>query len=86
MSGHSKWSTIKRKKAALDAKRGAAFTRVSKDITLAARENGGDIEELLIARQTELAKLDAKNSIRQDSDGADDAMSALEAKLGNLDL
>ena len=36
MSGHSKWSTIKRKKAAIDAKRGAAFTRVSKDITLAA--------------------------------------------------
>ena len=34
MSGHSKWSTIKRKKAAIDAKRGATFTRVSKDITL----------------------------------------------------
>ena len=44
MSGHSKWSTIKRKKAAVDAKRGAAFTRVSKDITLAARDGGGDIE------------------------------------------
>ena len=44
MSGHSKWSTIKRKKAAVDAKRGAAFTRVSKDITLSAREGGGDIE------------------------------------------
>jgi len=44
MSGHSKWSTIKRKKAAIDAKRGAAFTRVSKDITLAAREGGDDIE------------------------------------------
>ncbi len=44
MSGHSKWSTIKRKKAAIDAKRGAAFTRVSKDITLASREGGDDIE------------------------------------------
>ncbi len=44
MSGHSKWSTIKRKKAANDAKKGAAFTRVSKDITLAAREGGGDPE------------------------------------------
>jgi YebC/PmpR family DNA-binding regulatory protein len=42
MSGHSKWSTIKRKKGAADAKRGAAFTRISKDITLAAREGGGD--------------------------------------------
>ena len=44
MSGHSKWSTIKRKKAANDAKKGAAFTRISKDITLAAREGGGDPE------------------------------------------
>ena len=40
MSGHSKWSTIKRKKGAADAKRGIAFTRLSKDITLAARELG----------------------------------------------
>ena len=44
MSGHSKWSTIKRKKGAADAKRGAIFTRLSKDITFAAREGGGDIE------------------------------------------
>ena len=43
MSGHSKWSTIKRKKGAKDAKRGAAFTRLTKDITLAARDGGGDI-------------------------------------------
>lgn len=43
MSGHSKWSTIKRKKGAKDAKRGAEFTRLGKDITLAAREGGGDI-------------------------------------------
>ena len=42
MSGHSKWSTIKRKKGAKDAKRGAVFTRLTKDITLAARD-GGDI-------------------------------------------
>ena len=44
MSGHSKWSTIKRKKGAADAKRGAIFTRISKDITLAAREGGGDVD------------------------------------------
>ena len=44
MSGHSKWSTIKRKKGVADAKRGVAFTQVSKDITLAAREGGGDYE------------------------------------------
>ena len=42
MSGHSKWSTIKRKKGAADAKRGAVFTRISKDLTLASREGGGD--------------------------------------------
>ncbi len=42
MSGHSKWSTIKRKKGANDAKRGAIFTRLSKDISLAAREGGDD--------------------------------------------
>jgi len=44
MSGHSKWSTIKRKKGAADAKRGAVFTQVSKDIALSARESGGDPE------------------------------------------
>ena len=42
MSGHSKWSTIKRKKGAADAKRGVVFTRISKDITLAACEGGAD--------------------------------------------
>ena len=42
MSGHSKCSTIKRKKGAADAKRGAIFTRLSKDITLAARDLGGN--------------------------------------------
>jgi YebC/PmpR family DNA-binding regulatory protein len=42
MSGHSKWSTIKRKKAKADAERGKIFTRLIKDITLAAREGGGE--------------------------------------------
>ena len=42
MSGHSKWSTIKRKKGAEDAKRGKIFTRVGRDVTIAAREGGGD--------------------------------------------
>jgi len=42
MSGHSKWSTIKRKKAVTDAKRGAAFTRLAREITIAAREGGGN--------------------------------------------
>jgi YebC/PmpR family DNA-binding regulatory protein len=42
MSGHSKWSTIKRKKGAADAARGKLFTKVIKEITIAAREGGGD--------------------------------------------
>ena len=44
MSGHSKWSTIKRKKGAQDAKRGALFGKLSRAITVAAREGGGDPE------------------------------------------
>jgi len=44
MSGHSKWSTIKRKKGAADAKRGQLFTRLAREITVAAREGGGDPE------------------------------------------
>jgi YebC/PmpR family DNA-binding regulatory protein len=42
MSGHSKWSTIKRKKGAVDAKRGKIFGRLAKEITVAARIGGGD--------------------------------------------
>ena len=42
MSGHNKWSTIKHKKAALDAKRGKVFTRVIKELTIAAKIGGGD--------------------------------------------
>jgi YebC/PmpR family DNA-binding regulatory protein len=42
MSGHSKWATIKHKMAALDAKRGKAFTRLIKEIMIAARAGGGD--------------------------------------------
>jgi len=43
MSGHSKWHSIKHKKAAVDAKRGKAFSRVIKEITVAARMGGGDV-------------------------------------------
>ena len=44
MSGHSKWSTIKHKKGAADAKRGKVFTRIIKEMTVAARLGGGDPE------------------------------------------
>src|ERR1700741_4141106 len=43
MSGHSRWSTIKHKKGAADAKRGKLFTRLIKEMTVAARQGGGDI-------------------------------------------
>lgn len=44
MSGHSKWATIKRKKGAADAKRGQVFTRLTREIVMAARESGGDVD------------------------------------------
>jgi YebC/PmpR family DNA-binding regulatory protein len=44
MSGHSKWSTIKHKKAATDARRGKLFTRLAREITIAAREGGGNLD------------------------------------------
>ena len=44
MSGHSKWSTIKRKKAVIDAKRGKIFTKLIKEITVAAKIGGGDVD------------------------------------------
>ncbi len=44
MSGHSKWAGIKHKKAALDAKKGAVYTKIIKEITMAAREGGGNPE------------------------------------------
>ena len=42
MSGHSKWHTIKHKKGALDAKRGKVFTKLIREMTIAARIGGGD--------------------------------------------
>jgi transcriptional/translational regulatory protein YebC/TACO1 len=55
MSGHSKWSTIKRKKGAIDAKRGKIFTKLIKEITLAARLGGSDIEGNSRLRQAVMA-------------------------------
>jgi transcriptional/translational regulatory protein YebC/TACO1 len=42
MSGHSHWATIRRKKGAADARKGAIFTRLAREIVMAAREGGGD--------------------------------------------
>jgi len=58
MSGHSKWSTIKRKKGAADAKRGKIFTKIIREITMAARLGGGDPEKNSRLRQAILAAKD----------------------------
>src|SRR5436305_6501928 len=69
MSGHSKWATIKHKKAALDAKRGKSFTRIIKEITIAAR-NGGDPDgnprlrsAILAAKQVSMPSDNIKKAI-----------------------
>jgi len=58
MSGHSKWNTIKRKKGAVDAKRGKVFTKIIKEITLAARLGGSDQEGNARLRQAIMAAKD----------------------------
>ena len=59
MSGNSKWSTIKRKKAAVDAKRGKIFTTLIKEITIAAKEAGGDASSNPRLRQAVSSARDA---------------------------
>ncbi len=68
MSGHSKWSTIKHKKAKEDAKRGKQFTKVIKEITIAARMGGGDPSgnprlRLLLEKAKEI-NMPQENSVR----------------------
>ena len=60
MSGHSKWATIKRKKGANDAKRGKIFTRLAKEITIAARDGGGD-REMNARLRTAISNAKAQN-------------------------
>jgi len=72
MSGHNKWSTIKRKKGALDAKRGKVFSRLAKEITVAARDGGGDPSGnarlrtvLLAARAQNMPKDNVERAIKK---------------------
>lgn len=72
MSGHSKWSTIKHKKAAKDAKRGKIFTKLIKEITVAARLGGGDINAnprlrtaVLTARQNSMPSDNIDRAIKK---------------------
>jgi YebC/PmpR family DNA-binding regulatory protein len=72
MSGHSKWSTIKHKKAAKDAKRGKIFTKLIKEITVAARMGGGDINAnprlrtaVLTARQNSMPTDNIERAVKK---------------------
>jgi len=78
MSGHSKWSQIKRKKAVLDAKRGKVFTKLIKEITIATRMGGGDEESNPRLRQAILA---AKNANMP----ADNIKRAIDRGTGSLE-
>jgi len=74
MSGHSKWSTIKRKKGAADAKRGKIFTKLIREIATAARIGGGDIEAnprlRLIVDKAKSANMPKDNIARAIAKGA----------------
>lgn len=65
MSGHSKWATIKRKKGAADAKRGQLFTKIGRELTMAARRGGGDpdanINLRLIIQKARAANMPKEN-------------------------
>jgi YebC/PmpR family DNA-binding regulatory protein len=78
MSGHSKWSTIKRKKAVVDAKRGALFTKLIREITVAARMGGDDPNSNARLR---LAMIKA----RENNMPADNMDRAIKKGMGALD-
>ena len=65
MSGHSKWHSIKHKKAATDSKRGRIFTRLIKEMTVAARSGGGDLDSnprlRLLVNHAKSAHMPAEN-------------------------
>ena len=61
MSGHSKWSTIKHQKGAADAKRGAMFTKLSRDIALAVRDGGGPDPEMNFRLRLAIEKAKSNN-------------------------
>ncbi len=72
MSGHSRWSTIKRKKGAKDAKRGQLFSRLIKEITIAAKLGGGDADTntrlriaIATAKENNMPKDNIKRAIRR---------------------
>lgn len=80
MSGHSKWSTIKHKKAATDAKRGQIFTKLAREISMAARAGGGDPSmnaalrlAILRARDSNMPNDNVQRAIERGTGGGDGA-------------
>src|SRR5512136_581754 len=78
MSGHNKWSTIKRKKGAADAKRGKIFTKLIKEITMAARTGGADPDgnarlrqAMLAAKEENMPKENIDRAIKKATGGLD---------------
>ena len=78
MSGHSKWHTIKHKKGAADAKRGKIFTRIIKELTVAARNGGGDIDTNPRLR-TIVAEAKANNMPRENIERSEEHTSELQS-------
>jgi YebC/PmpR family DNA-binding regulatory protein len=79
MSGHSKWSTIKRKKGAADAKRGRIFSRLNKEIMLAARNGGGDPDTnirlrnaIAVAKEANMPKDNITRAVKKGAGELDD--------------
>jgi YebC/PmpR family DNA-binding regulatory protein len=81
MSGHSKWATIKRKKGAADAKRGQVFTRLTREIVMAARDGGSDVDSNFRLRLA-IEKARAQNMPKDNIDRAVKRGTG-EAKDGN---
>lgn len=79
MSGHSKWSTIKHKKAATDAKRGKAFSRIAREIMVAAKVGGGDPSANITLR----ALIQKARAANMPSDNVDRAIKKGTGELGN---
>ncbi len=80
MSGHSKWATIKRRKGAQDAKRGQLFTKLIKEITVAARQGGGEEDTnprlrsaVLNARAANMPKDNIQRAIQKGAGGSEGA-------------
>ncbi|CAK8713645.1 putative transcriptional regulatory protein Swol_1435 [Candidatus Electronema halotolerans] len=78
MSGHSKWSTIKRRKGAVDAKRGKIFTKLIKEIMIAARMGGGDIDGNPRLRS-------AVNAAKSENMPKDNIERAIKKGIGDID-